>query len=311
MSGAHVVYISSPARSGSTLLDQLLACHPRITSIGEAVQLNAYALQDRTLYDPAYPLLCTCGVTLPECAFWSAVESELGMPLGDLSPRPRIIRPSDPGADGRKSINKWMIKVLWQWPQLYCWPPVHKALGGGRVGRDGFRLFDAIRSVSGTPYILDASKLPFRFWSLEAARPGHVRVILLTRDVRAVAYSQAKRGRTLNEAAYGWVHRMKQMEVLAARMPREQVARVRYEDLCTDPEKVLRELCDFLELDFFAGMMSRNTEELHHLGGSPSQFDPSRRHIRLDTHYMEELTTAELENLRGIAGDYGRRWGYT
>ena len=65
-----LIYIMSDNRSGSTLLDQLLGGNPSIMSLGEVHHLTAYALDDRGIYDPVHPLVCSCGQF--SWMFWGA-----------------------------------------------------------------------------------------------------------------------------------------------------------------------------------------------------------------------------------------------
>jgi hypothetical protein len=309
MSEARVIYITSPARSGSTLLDQMLAAHPLVVSIGEALQLAAYALEDRALYDPAHPLVCSCGQPLRLCSFWQAVEREVGSPLSSLELRPGLLDLR--GATGwRTAFMRQVFAPIRRWPQLYRQALVHGAVGGRRIGRDSFRLYDAIATVTGARYVLDSSKVPFRYWSVHQHRPRDVWLIVLTRDYRAVAYSQSKRGHSLLGAARYWVQTMKQIDIFSAGLAPDRLHVVKYEDLCADPETVMRKLCAFLELDFTASTMSRASSPVHHLGGSPSKFDPARRVPAADLSFLNHLTQADLRSLHQVAGDHALRWGY-
>ena len=78
------IFVLSDVRSGSTLLDQCLGAHSDVVSLGELHWLRAYVLQDRSIYDPAHPLVCSCGATVPECDFWRSVAAEVGRPLESL-----------------------------------------------------------------------------------------------------------------------------------------------------------------------------------------------------------------------------------
>jgi hypothetical protein len=309
MSEARVIYITSPARSGSTLLDQMLAAHPLVVSIGEALQLAAYALEDRARYDPSHPLVCSCGQPVRLCPFWQAVEREIGSPLSSLELRPPLLDVR--GANGwRAAFMRKVFAPIRRWPQLYRRTLVHAALGGRRIGTDSFRLYDAVAAVTGARYVLDSSKVPFRYWSVYQHRPAHVWSIVLTRDYRAVAYSQSRRGHPLLGAARYWAQTMKQIEIFSAGVASDRLHVVKYEDLCADPEAVMRRLCVFLELDFTPSIMSRSSSPLHHLGGSPSKFDPARRVPVADLSFLNHLTQADLQSLRQVAGEDALRWGY-
>ena len=187
-------------------------------------------------------------------------------------------------------------------------PVIHAALRGRHVERDSWRLFDAIHRVTRARYVSDSSKILHRIWSLARARPGDVWLIVLTRDYRAVAHSMAKRGRALDRAAHYWVQTMRQADELAASLAGKRVIRMRYEDLCADPESTLRALCAFLGLEFTPSLLARG--ESHDIGGSPSKFDPARRTIFRDVSYLDQLSATDLRAMQAVAGKYAAQWGY-
>jgi hypothetical protein len=69
-------------------------------------------------------------------------------------------------------------------------------------------------------------------------------------------------------------------------------------------------LCAFLEIDFDANMLSRPAEGVHHVGGSPSKFDPSKRAISLDRRYEDAFDRDALDRMQGLVGGIAASWGY-
>jgi hypothetical protein len=308
MSG-EIIYIVSEARSGSTLLDQLLGAHPDITTVGEIHHLVAYATQDRSRHDPVYALQCTCGEELPRCQFWSQVETSIGRPLGSLKLKPRFL-------DKRKryKLRPYLRRTLEQ--ALQARPPgpvdhmIQTIFDVPTVARDSYAVFDAIFAVTNSQYIVDASKNTDRFRILAAAHPERLRLVLLSRDYRGVVFSKMKRGRSLEAAGRSWVRTMGRMNLLSQSMPDDRIHRLRYEDLCLDPKAELQKLCEFLSLPFSAEMLVRPDTDMHHIGGSPSKFQHGRREIKQDKEYDDAFTAAELRSLKEIIGDAGKEWGY-
>ena len=296
-----VAYILSNNRSGSTLLDQLLGGHPRIMSLGEVHHLAAYALQDRKLYDPEHPLDCSCGKSVSTCSFWQAVTARLGRPLDSLRYHLRFL-----GPDGEVGFRRTIKRT----PAMVRNPFLSRFLGSHRLGSDSFALFDAIAEVAGVDYVVDSSKGVYRYRALYNFSNSRVFGIVLVRDYRGVVYSKMKRGRTLEATAREWAARLNQMEMLTRGVPDDRLLRVKYEDLCRDPRAELTRICDFLGLEFADTMLSRPAEEVHHIGGSPSKFDPARRAIRLDESYREKFTDQQLSKMREIVGSAAVLWGY-
>jgi hypothetical protein len=119
-----------------------------------------------------------------------------------------------------------------------------------------------------------------------------------------------KRNRTLVSAARGWVNTIRKMERLASEMPEDLVHRLRYEDLCAAPHQEIERLCQFLSIDFRESMLVRSTDNLHHLGGSPSKFQKDRQQIRKDKSADDSFSEAQLAEIKSIVGDVPALWGY-
>ncbi|TAK51502.1 MAG: sulfotransferase [Gammaproteobacteria bacterium] len=308
-----VLFILSDTRSGSTLLDQLLGAHPSIVSVGEVIWLRAYVREDRTLYNPAHPLLCTCGAPVSGCSFWQQVAATLGQPLDGL----KLTTRSAPHRSDARWHDRLLtvsarlpLRFLHAFPRSYRYRFVQNVFGGPQLARDSLKLFDAIFAVSNARFVVDASKSTTRFRSIYDANPHSARAIVLGRDYRAVVHSKVKRGRSLEAAAIGWRKRMIQIEHLTADLPPGRSIRIRYEDLCGEPKVELTRICDFLGLEYASVMLHRKTLDLHHLGGSPSKFDPSKSAIVLDKKHETAFTKQELETMRRLVGRVAESWGY-
>jgi hypothetical protein len=119
-----------------------------------------------------------------------------------------------------------------------------------------------------------------------------------------------KRGQSLEDAALGWRRKMEQIELLTSDVTDDRCHRLKYEDLCADPAETLAALCTFLGIDFDTQMLSRPTESVHHVGGSPSKFDPSKRAISLDTSYENAFDQDSLARMQKLVGSVADSWGY-
>ena len=305
------IFVLSDNRSGSTLVDQLLGAHPEICSVGELHWLDAYARQDRTIYDPVHPLVCMCGKTLDECSFWQSVRTRLGASLDSFRVRLRAFESFKAQHGLRARLRRLPSRVLRRWPASFKYAIVQSIYGGRKLARDTWALLDAVLDVSRTRYVVDSSKSPFRFRATRDLHPDRVKVILLARDYRAVVYSKMKRGASLEAAALSWRNTMLSIDALTADLPHGCRWQLRYEDLCKDPQRELTRLCEFLGLDFTPAMLERPTKDIHHLGGSPSKFDPARATISLDTaHEKTPFDPGALAELRHLVGDSADMWGY-
>ncbi|MEX2123307.1 MAG: sulfotransferase [Woeseia sp.] len=306
-----IVYILSDNRSGSTLLDQLLGAHDRMVSLGEIHHLPAYVLQDRTLYNPAHPLDCSCGKPIGSCPFWSTVEHKLGRSFATLRLRLPLLQQAADRRGAKRLLGTAARRLVRQHPRLFLSPFASPVFRAGIAAADSFDLFDAIFNATGADYLIDSSKDPFRFRALYDFAPTRVLGIMLGRDYRGAVYSKMKRGRDLRHSIDGWVMRMRQMKVLTDGVQSRQLLQLRYEDLCRDPRSELGRICDFLSLDYSDSLLTRPSVDVHHLGGSPSKFDLDRKSIALDQSYLDAFNERDLATMREIAGDIATEWGYT
>lgn len=305
-----VIYILADNRSGSTLLDQLLGAHSTITSLGEVHHLAAYALQDRRLYDPVHPLDCSCGRPIWDCSFWTAVTKSLNRDLGRLRLKPRFLHQQRAAGPAAKLLAMLPRRMINRNPQLYAHRLISRLFAAPELARDSFELFDAVLQVTNTSYLVDSSKSIYRFRALYDKAPERMVAIHLVRDYRATVYSKMKRGQKLRVAATEWANKISTTRRLTSGIPRGQMLRLRYEDLCRDPSKELQRICRFLDVEFEDTMLKRPCDDVHHLGGSPSKFDTSRRMIELDESYLEAFSAEQLMMLRLIVGDAAEECGY-
>jgi hypothetical protein len=306
-----IVFVLSDTRSGSTLIDQVLGGHPKVQSLGELQWLAAYALQDRSIYNPSHPLVCTCKRPVSDCPFWVEVFRQLGRQPQSLQLQLWPFVESRRGIGSTDyNVRQFVKRLMHRFPRFFGKKVVQNVLGGDRLARDNVELFDSIFRVSARDVLIESSKEPFRFRAVYNLTPEIMRTLVLVRDYRAVVYSKMKRGRSLEDGALGWKARMQAIAALTSDVPASQQLRLKYEDFCKDPSAEIGRICEFLELEYSSDMLRRPTKGVHNIGGSPSRFDESRTEIVLDTAYQTYFKDSELEKLRELVGDEGARWGY-
>ncbi len=307
-----LLYIAGDNRSGSTLLDMLIAGHSRVVTLGEAHQLRAYVRRDTRYYrqtpgDPAHEMQCYCGSTLDACEFWQEVQAALDVPLDSLELKLLINRTE------LRGMRHWWRKLLWlslnAMPSLYEYGPLFRATGGEQVGRDSIRLYEAVARASGAEYVLDSSKVPHRMYAIAQRIPEDTRLILLCRDFKGTVYSKVKRGIPMLKAALQWKWTVRQMERFSRMLPAEQVLRVRYEDICRDTISEMQRICRFLDLPYEERMISGERSNLHHLGGSPSKYT-GFQDIRLDTGHEAAFSPWHRKVLYAVVRREAAQWGY-
>ncbi len=303
------VFVLSDVRSGSTLLDQCLGSNPMVASLGEVHWLTAYLTQNRSLYDPDHPLVCACGMLLSECPFWISVEQHLGRPLESLRSRQGLKREKGESAF-RILVRHLPRRLIKTKPWLYRSRIARSIFDGRRFGRDCLDLYDAASAASGRPVCVDSSKSPFRFRDVYELDPQRTFAIVLCRDYRAVVHSKMKRGQSLESAARGWRRAMQQIDALTCDLPPSRVLQTSYERFCAVPRLELERICAFLGLEFAERMLERAGVESHHIGGSPTKFDPARSRIMLDNAFESQIDPSSLRRIQAVVGDAAKRWGY-
>jgi hypothetical protein len=282
-----VVYIVGTMRSGSTMLGDLLGQVPGYIHIGELVHIWEHGLR--------HDWLCGCGVKFSQCPLWSRV-----VPLSFGDP-PRV----DVQA---------MIDLGRRWSRIRNLLLLASAGGRERIHRamaphtDAMiELYGAIREVSGAEVIVDSSKRPLFAW-LAAPRPEvDVRVLHLTRDPRAVAYSRRRLkfnpDKQRNMGGHGpvstsvaWLSRSSVAAALWERSAREtDYILVRYEDFAAAPRRAFERVLEWLGEDQQkAGVIGPEGDYLavpgHTIAGNPVRFKSGVVKVKLDAEWQRKAS---------------------
>jgi len=292
-----VVYISSDDRSGSTMLDLVLANSPDVFAAGELHNLPAYVFNENSFFNPRYGLNCLCGKSFYDCEFWTKVESELPISFKQL--RLRAENPAMKGVSRYLNVGFCAVdsRVRRCFPVLLKNKMYQRLTGARHLARNYFHLYDAIAKVSGKQIVIDSSKLPFRFRFLHDYRPESVKVILLYRNPEAVVYSKLKRGEPLERSAMRWNDIVGQMDLFSKEIPAENKIQINYERLCKETESEICRICSFLGIKFTREMLQLRKVGIHHIGGSPSKFDTTRTGITFDRQFFTKLSKDQIEHI--------------
>ena len=164
-----VIYIIGMGRSGSTLLNIILGNHSEVESFGDLIDLTRYGWLNSEF--------CACGKGANDCPFWSRVQHDW-ITQASISIAEYVALQNT--FEHVRNLPRLCIEKVKQSPkyQLYA---EHTLL-----------LLNAIRAVSGKPFIADASKTPGRAFVLSLMPGIDLRVIHLVRDVRGVVFSKKK-----------------------------------------------------------------------------------------------------------------------
>lgn len=247
-----VIYIMGAGRSGSTLLDTVLASHPDVVGVGELVNLHSAGWTSNEV--------CACGKLGTECNFWTAVRADW---------QRRV-----PGAtvDGYVALQKKF--EFFQWFGLVQLARMVR----NRVARSTeFQayltqteaLYQAIAHVSGKSVVVDSSKSPVRGALLEHMKGIDLRLVHLVRDARAVAWSRKKAFEADQKAgvqtaikprpvwySVGYWAFINLLSMLVCWFRRKTSLRMRYEDFVSQPQSQMERLSRVVGLDYSASVKS-------------------------------------------------------
>lgn len=301
-----LVYISGPGHSGSTLIDLLLNNSPEVQSLGEFHRLNLYAREN---IEP-----CTCGAKVAECPFWLSIEDQFirdnslhsdASPLKDYDV---MVSPSDISYFN-SIIQKISLVLGWSW--LYTKIGDFVASKHFQAMQYSEQWYDAIHAYTGCKSLVESTKDARRLKLLYFQMRESFRVIYMVRDGRAVAASTMRReGKNMYEAVDEWIDYHRRIKFSMRGIPAEQVCYVKYEELCADPEHVLRHVFRFIGIHFTPSMLMLKKQEAHNIGGNPMRFRADEFRIRLDEKWRSQLDSADLNIFEQKGGKLNRSWGY-
>lgn len=301
-----VLYIGGSGRSGSTLLEGLLARLPGVTVLGEVGHLWARGLRDNEL--------CACEEPFHECPFWTAVGKEAfgGWQYVDLD---RVLALKDAvdrqrriPTTGRRHPGAAMRSQVLEYAGYYR------------------RLFAAARTVSGAEVLVDSSKVAPTALAYSHDRHLDLRVMHIVRDARGVAYSWSKavpRPETHSQelmpqlsaraSTMLWISHNASIAALGHRdVP---VTRMRYEDLVLDPGPVVRTAWQQLELPGLGELplIDATTIDLrptHSVAGNPMRFTHGVTSLRPDTAWQQQMDPRDRRLVTAMAWPQLAHYGY-
>jgi Sulfotransferase family len=303
-----VAFVVCPSFHGATLLALLLNNHSRVSALGD------------TLPHRGAGHICACGELVDECSFWQTVSAGLdasrfaNLPrLLPILPWPlgrRLVEGSVVHLSGSSRVNRAAGRVAGKLVDVGA-PAVWRVRPTlvsdfTAVCRSFYRF---VLDMHGTSLFVDGKKNSRRAALLarELQPTADVRIVHLVRDPRGFASSyRAHVGASLRESAWLWSELHRRMESLRELAP---YSRLRYEDLCSDPDTELRRLFDFLRLAPEPVVTPPKYPEKHHLTGNNMlrRFDGR---IELDTRWQAELNLSEQRTVLDCAGEFAKRMGY-
>ncbi|HEY3913007.1 MAG TPA: sulfotransferase, partial [Verrucomicrobiae bacterium] len=306
-SNGQMAYILSASHSGSTLLAMLLGSQERACTVGE---LRAPSMGDVEAYR------CSCGEKIRECQFWIRVGQAMagrGIENFDITNAGTSIYEVPSRYAGR------LIEPLQRGPFLEAVRDTGLALSPAwrkyliAVQHRNASLVEVLAQLTDADLVIDSSKAVLHLKYLLRNPRLKIKVVHLVRDGRAVTLSlighglkRLTREKTVAAAAREWRRSLEAAECLLELLPTSQWLQVSYEDLCRQPEEVLRRVCDFLGLHSEKLNMDFRAREQHVLGNEMRLKSTSQ--IRLDERWRTQLSAEDLQVFARVAGGMNQRY---
>lgn len=277
-----ILYITGVGRSGSTILEMLLAQLPGVIAIGET-----HYIVERGVFGGDR---CSCGVSFQDCPFWQAVLSNL---------------PYDARRDDLLHAESGLRHLRYAVKIHFGKRVLSPDLLENTYSQFLLHLYQSIKKVSGAGLIVDSSKIvPYGLFLSKL--PGvEVRFLHLMRDPRAVSFSWRRRRvrpEVVGREQLMWQPSYFESSYVAAEwnLMSQLVEwagypylRVRYEDLVQRPQAILEEIIAFAgfpmnHVDLENLEISRR-DQIHSLSGNPVRFTPGKISLKLDDEWRSKM----------------------
>lgn len=266
---------------------------------------------------------CSCGVPACECGFWGQVADRIRLTQGkDIIESPydfqvglhKATRVIDSKFQTASYLRKRKLVLAIKHfeyyfrmePKWLAWLTAAFDIGMSNT----FKLYDAVRYVSGKPVLIDSSKEYRKGIALYRHDPEQIRLVVLTRDGRGVFNSERKSGFDLKASLYPWLNYYKRgLPLIEKNVPPEHRFHLRYEELASKPAETMEALCKFAGLHFEPAMLDFRQAVHHILNGNDMRMGGSA--IRFDERWRSELCTEDLAYFEQAGGGaMNRQLGY-
>ncbi|MEM7187505.1 MAG: sulfotransferase [Bacteroidota bacterium] len=253
-----IIFIAGDGRSGSTLLESVLANAAGTIGVGECHRFWSRLAEGTSL--------CGCGEPLSSCEFWNAVNEELKLQFPDY----------DPATFGEEVREFQRHRYFKQMPTLLQQPR------WSRLAEMVAHFYRAIAMYSEKNTIIDSSKSVPWALLLQSLDQFDVRVIHLERKLTGVANSWKKQVRLpeyISEER--WMPRKSNALILKTWLKVKLLSRklrsaapyifLRFDQLCAHSETTLERIQEFAGIQLNTNKLQ--VQSGHGIAGNPMRFD--------------------------------------
>lgn len=261
-----ILYIMSDVRSGSTLLENILATTPYSISVGELKLLETYVNYGKV--NQTEDLKCNCGNNWKNCELWSDIITKVKDKYnGDLS------------LQMKPKTNK--IYKLKNYP--------NKNQLNNKIREKLNFVYSLIFINKNVNTIIDSSKDEIQLLGIYNQLDFDVKIIYIKRDIRAVTYSKLKWLKKLKEIEENKykilflcaLKRIKQNLVFTKIAEKDKLI-LSYEEIAKDTQKTLDKISEKFDLEKIEVTGYMNSQLTHAIAGTPDR-TPNRKIVYDDT----------------------------
>lgn len=287
-----VVFIGGYGRSGSTLFDRMLGQVEGFVSVGELGNIWERSFGENQL--------CGCGKPFKACAFWGAIVEEAfgGFDKVDAQEVYAL----------KRSVERMRYIPRLVFPHFRT-PEYRKLLSEYTEILD--RLYKAIRSVSGSTYVIDSTKDPPYGFVLSTLPGIELHVAHLVRDSRAVAYSWQRKKRRpeihwkeeympkYSAIKSSWEWGLWNVLVHFLGFHASHYVLLRYENIVKQPRQALLDflgkmgVLEVAPTQHFIDNRSLTLRVDHTVSGNPIRFTQGTIEVRPDTEWQHKLSASQ------------------
>ena len=263
-----VIYVVSDRRSGSTLLENILSKSKEVTSVGELALLQGHLLKQGP--GERWNWNCSCGQPLSECVFWSVILKDVD------NTDPSFATNIQWSFKSKKLLAVALVPSVFKKRLL----EILSSKKNKNVAATLNKLYTKIFEHTGKPFIVDSSKDPLQALSIyRSERNFDVKIIWLTRDLRAVAVSKSKwkelnvkRQKTLKKILFDVFYYKRICEAVAAFIKPEDIINIKYEELAQQTQPQLDKIVERFGMNKYTAPEYMFVEDDHTIAGTPNRF---------------------------------------